>query len=72
MASDKLVPHLVGGRLLTPEEAKEVTGKSDRLRRMIAILDVLLKRYSVGMLPALCIALKSTGQSHISEKLKNG
>ena len=30
VAPDALVPHLVARRLLTPEEAKEVKGKSDR------------------------------------------
>ena len=69
MAPDELVPHLVARRLLTPEEAKEVTRNSDRLQRMIAILQALLQQDVVGMLATFCAALYDTGQSNIAEKL---
>ena len=69
MAPDELVPHLVARRLLTPEQAKEVKGKSDQQQRMIAILQALLDKYVVGMHPTFCAALRDTGQSNIAEKL---
>ena len=68
MAPDELVPHLVARRLLTPDEAKVVKGKSEREQRMIAILQALLNKDVVGMLPTFCAALRDTGQSNIAEK----
>ena len=69
MAPDELVPQLVARRLLTPEEAKEVKGKSDRQQRMIAILQALLQQDVVGMLPTFCATLHDTGQSNVAENL---
>ena len=69
MAPDELVPHLVARRLLTPEEAKEVKGKSDRQQRMIAILHALLQQDVVGMLPTFCATIRDTGQFNIAKKL---
>ena len=72
VAPDELVPHLVAQSLLTSEEAKEVTGKSDRLQRMIAILQALLTLGRVGMLPTFCATLRDTGRSNVAEKLAKG
>ena len=72
MAPDELVPHLVARWLLTPDEAKEVTEKSDRLQRMIAILQALVKWPRVGMLPTFCVAIRDTGRSNVAEKLTKG
>ena len=69
MAPDELVPLLVVQKLLTPEKAKEVKGKSDRQQRTIAILQTLLKGGVMGMLPTFCVALLITGQSDIAEKI---
>ena len=69
VAPDELVPHLVARRLLTPEQAKVVTRKSDRQQRMIAILQALLQQDVVGTHPTFCAALCDTGQSNIAEKL---
>ena len=69
VAPDELVPHLVARRLLTPEEAKEVKGKSDQEQRMITILQALLKLGVVGMLATFCAALHDTGQLNIAEKI---
>ena len=66
---DELVPHLVARWLLTPEETKEVKGKSDREQRMIAILQALLHKYVVGMLPTFWAALRDTGLSNVAENL---
>ena len=67
MASDELVPHLVARRLLTPEEAKAVTRKSDRLQRITTILQAL--NIEVGMLTTFSAALHDAGQSLIAEEL---
>ena len=72
MAPDELVPHLVAQSLLTPEEAKEVRGKSDRLQKTIAILQALVKWPRVGMLPTFCATLRDTGRSNVAEKLTKG
>ena len=69
VAPDELVPHLVARMLLTPEEAKEVKGKSDREQRTITILQALLYKDVVGMLPTFCAALRDTGQSNFAENL---
>ena len=69
VAPDALVPHLVARRLLTPEEAKEMKRKSDREQRMIFILQALLDKDVVGMLPTFCAALRDTGQSNVAENL---
>ena len=73
MAPDELVPHLVVRRLLTPEEAKEVSAKSDRLQKIATILKALrLKVGIVGMLPTFCAALLDTGQPNVAEWLTQG
>ena len=72
VAPDELVPHLVARRLLTPEEAEKVTGKSDRQQRTIAILQALLRWPRVGMLPTFCATLCDTGRSNVAEKLAKG
>ena len=67
MVPDELVPHLVARRLLTPEEAKAVTRKSDRLQRITTILQAL--NIEVGMLTTFSAALRDAGQSLIAEEL---
>ena len=47
MAPDELVPHLVARRLLTPEQAKEVMAKSDRLQKITKILQALRLKFSL-------------------------
>ena len=69
VAPDELVPHLVTQWLLTPEKAKEVIGKSDRLQRTIAILEALVKLGRVGMLPTFCATLHDTGRSNVAKRL---
>ena len=72
VAPDELLPHLVAQRLLTPEEAKKVTERSDRQQRTITILEALLKLSWVGMLPTFCATLCDTGQSNVAEKITKG
>ena len=73
MAPDELVPHLVARRLLTPEKAKEVSAKSDRLQKIIIILEALhLQLFIAGMLPTFCAALLDTGQPNVAERLTTG
>ena len=72
VAPDELLPHLVAQRLITPEEAKEVTGKSDRLQKTIAILQASVLHDRVGTLPTFCAALRDTGRSNVAEKLTKG
>ena len=73
MAPDGLVPHLVARRLLTPEKAKEVSAKSDRLQKIATILKGLrLKVGIVGMLPTFCAALLDTRQPNVAERLTQG
>ena len=67
MVPDEVVPYLVARRLLLPEEAKEVTGKSDRLQKITTILHAL--KVEVGMLPTFSAALYDAGQPHIAEWL---
>ena len=70
MTPDGLVPHLVARRLLTPEKAKEVSGKSDRLQKITTILEALPA--VVGRLPTFCAALLDTGQPNVAERLTSG
>ena len=70
MAPDELVPHLVARRLLTPENAKEVTGESTRLQKITTILEALPT--VVGILPTFCAALLDTGQPNVVEQLTKG
>ena len=73
MAPDELVPYLVARRLLTPEQAKEVTAKSDRLQKITTILEALrLQPSIVGILPTFCAALLDTGQPNVAERLTKG
>ena len=72
VAPDELVPHLVAQRLLTPEEAKKVKGKSDRHQRTNAILEALLKLGRAGTLPTFCATLRDTGRSNVAERLTKG
>ena len=69
LAPDDLVPHLVARRLLTPEVAKVVTGKRDRLQKTITILETLVRQARVGILPTFCATLLSTGRSNVAEML---
>ena len=69
---DELVPHLVARRLLTREEAKKVTERSDRQQRTITILEALLDGATVGMLPTFCAALRDTGRSIVAERITKG
>ena len=72
MTPDGLVPHLVARRVLTSEQAKEVTGKSDRLQKITTILEALRLQNVVGMLPTFCAALLDTGQPNVAERLTTG
>ena len=72
VAPDELLPHLVAKRLLTPEEAKKVTERSDQQQRTITILEALLKGFRVGMLHTFCAALRDTGQLNVAEKITKG
>ena len=70
MAPDEVLPHLAVRRLLTPEEVKEVRGKTSQHQKTIAILRALDGHRVVGKLPTFCAALASTaGQEYIAEKL---
>ena len=73
MAPDELVPHLVARRLLTPEKAKEVSAKNDRLQKITTILEALhLQLFIMGMLPTFRAALLDTGQPNVAERLTTG
>ena len=72
MAPDELVPHLIARRLLTPEKAKEVSGKNDRLQMITTILEALRLQIVVGRLPTFRAALLDTGQSNVAERLTRG
>ena len=73
MVPDELVPHLVARRLLTPEKAKAVTAKSDRLQKITTILEALrLQLIIVGILPTFCAALLDTGQPNVAKQLTKG
>ena len=72
MAPVELVPHLVARRLLTPEKAKEVSAKSDRLQKIATILEALRLQNVVGIIPTLCAALLDTGQPNVAERLTKG
>ena len=66
VAPDELVPHLVARKLLTPEEAREMTGVR-RQQKITTILETLPD--VVGMLPTFCAALLDTGQPKVAERL---
>ena len=72
MAPVELVPHLVARRLLTPEKAKKVSAKSDRLQKIATILEALRLQNVVGIIPTLCAALLDTGQPNVAERLTKG
>ena len=72
MAPVELVPHLVARRLLTPEKAKEVSAKSDRLQKIATILEALRLQNVVGIIPTLCTALLDTGQPNVAGRLTKG
>ena len=72
MAPVELVLHLVARRLLTPEKAKEVSAKNDRLQKIATILEALRLQNVVGIIPTLCAVLLDTGQPNVAERLTKG
>ena len=69
MPTDKIVPHMVERRLLSPTQAKGVHGLGSQLEKVSAVLRALRGNMIVGVLPTFCAALISAGLSHIAERL---
>ena len=68
VSADKVIPHMVERRLLSPAQAKKVSELSKQ-RKFSAILELLRERKVVGRLPTLCAALRSADLPHIAQRL---